>query len=227
MSSFIKRFLPKSLFGRSLLIIVTPLVLLQLVSGVIFFESHWDKVTLRLARSVAGDIAAVITLLRQNPRPEDRDWIFNLAALEMQIVPSLEDGAVLANEPPVGSNLMERMLIRAMVDHVRKPFQIDTESQPRNVIIDVQLATGVLRFVTSRKRLFSTTAYVFVIWMVGTSLILFAVATVFMRNQVRPVRRLAKAADEFGKGREVPANGGVIDRRRHGGDAHGFSLAGR
>jgi len=203
MSSMIKRFLPKSLFGRSLMIIVTPLVLLQLVSGIIFFESHWDKVSLRLARSVAGDIAAVITLLRQNPEPEDRDWIFNLAAIEMQIAPTFRDGAVLSNEPPVGSNLMERMLIRAMADHVRKPFQFDTESQPRNVIIDVQLATGVLRFVTSRKRLFSTTAYVFVIWMVGTSLILFAVATVFMRNQVRPVRRLARAADEFGKGREV------------------------
>ena len=204
MSSFIKRFLPKSLLGRSLMIIVMPLVLLQLVSGVIFFESHLDKVTLRLARSVAGDIAAGVMLLRQNPEPDDRDWIFNLAALELQIVPSFEDGAVLENEPPVGSNLMERMLIRAMVDHVRKPFQIDIESQPRSVIVDVQLATGVLRFVMSRKRLFSTTAYVFVIWMVGTSFILFAVATVFMRNQVRPVRRLARAADEFGKGREVP-----------------------
>ena len=66
MTATIKRFLPKSLLGRSLLIIVMPLVILQMVSAAIFYETHWDKVTLRLARGVAGDIAAVITLLRKN-----------------------------------------------------------------------------------------------------------------------------------------------------------------
>jgi two-component system osmolarity sensor histidine kinase EnvZ len=98
---------------------------------------------------------------------------------------------------------MERMLAKAMTSRVSKPFLIDTESIPRKVIIDVQLASGVLHAVTTRKRLFSSTAYVFVIWMVGTSMILFAVATVFMRNQVKPIHRLAIAADDFGKGRDV------------------------
>jgi len=67
MSATVKRFLPKSLLGRSLLIIVTPLVILQLVSAAIFYETHWDKVTLKLARGVAGDIAAVISLMRRSP----------------------------------------------------------------------------------------------------------------------------------------------------------------
>lgn len=199
----IKRFLPTSLLGRSLMIIVTPLVILQLVSAAIFYETHWDKVTLKLARGVAGDIAAVISLLRLSPGPENRDWIFTIAASNMGFEVSLNEGAVLPNSSWKPSGLMERMLARAMKSHVSKPFLIDTVSRSRHVVIDVQLASGVLRVATSRKRLFSSTAYVFVIWMVGTSMILFAVATIFMRNQVKPIRRLAIAADDFGKGRDV------------------------
>jgi len=77
MTVTIKRFLPKSLLGRSLLIIVMPLVILQVVSATIFYETHWDKVTLRLARGVAGDIAAIITLLKRNPESENRGWYRN------------------------------------------------------------------------------------------------------------------------------------------------------
>lgn len=203
MATAIKKFLPKSLLGRSLMIIVTPLVLLQIVSATIFYETHWDKVTLSLARGVAGDVAAVVSMLRRNPEGASRQWIFNLAAGTMQMTVSLREKAVLPNAAPVGDDLMSRMLIRALREAVGKPFRIDTESDDRHVIIDVQLADGVLRVVTTRKRLFSSTTYVFVIWMVGTSLILFAVATIFMRNQVKPIRRLAVAAENFGKGRDV------------------------
>jgi two-component system osmolarity sensor histidine kinase EnvZ len=95
------------------------------------------------------------------------------------------------------------MLSEAMDSFVSRPYQVDSQSRERDVIIDVQLSNGVLHVVTTRKRLFSSTAYVFVIWMVGTSLILFGLATIFMRNQVKPIRRLAVAADNFGKGRDV------------------------
>ena len=203
MTATIKRFLPKSLLGRSLMIIVTPLVILQLVSATIFYETHWNKVTLRLARGVAGDIAAVIKLLRRYPEPSDRGWIIDLAAGTMEFEVTLKEGAVLSNNPWEPSGLMERMLTRAMNSYVGRPFIIDSETRDREVLIDVQLANGVLHVATTRKRLFSSTVYVFVIWMVGTSLILFVVATIFMRNQVKPIRRLAVAADDFGKGRDV------------------------
>ena len=200
----IKRILPRSLLGRSLLIIVTPLVLLQVVSALIFFESHWAKVSLRLARGLAGDIASLIDVMDENPGPENRKWIFDLAARNMSIDATMKEGATVAATPPVGNDRMERILIRVVTEIVAKPFQIDTESLDRRVIVDVQLAGGVLQIVTTRKRLFSSTTYVFILWMVGTSMILFGVATVFMRNQVNPTRRLALAADSFGKGRDVP-----------------------
>ena len=93
-SYIVKRCLPKSLLGRSLLIIVMPLVLLQLVSGIVFFDSHWDKVTLRLARSVAGDIAAIISLMRESPDSADHVRAFELAAAHMNMTATIEAAAV-------------------------------------------------------------------------------------------------------------------------------------
>jgi len=203
MSGLLKKVLPKSLLGRSLLIIVMPLILLQLVSGAIFYESHWYKVTLRLARSVAGDIGAVVNLMHRDFGPDARAKALEIASANMGLSVDFREGAVLTSLNHRGSGLMEEMLVRALDEAHSKPFRIDSESMRRYVIVDVQLADGVLHVVTSRKRLFSSTTYVFVIWMVGTSLILFAVATIFMRNQVKPIRRLAMAAEEFGKGRDV------------------------
>ncbi|MDP6108339.1 MAG: two-component sensor histidine kinase, partial [Candidatus Brocadiia bacterium] len=142
--SLIKRLLPHSLLGRSLLIIVTPLVLLQVVSGIVFFESHWDKVSLRMARSVAGDIAALVALIREYPETGDRDRILWLAGDPMQVVVRLKEGENLPNTAPVTSDMMEEMLIRAMREYVGKPFQIDAHTMDREVIISVQLAEGIL-----------------------------------------------------------------------------------
>jgi len=185
------------------LIIVTPLVLLQVVSAIIFFESHWDKVSLRLARSVAGDTASLIELLKQSPTPDEKNRYLELWSTHKFITASLRKYAILPNAPSKGSGLMENVLNRTLQETLRQPFRIDFETLKRHVIVQVQLSNSVLQLIVSRKRLFSSTTYVFVIWMVGTSLILFGVATIFMRNQVKPIRRLAVAADNFGKGRDV------------------------
>ena len=95
------------------------------------------------------------------------------------------------------------MLGHALDDQIRQTYLIDEETYPDHVIVDVQLAEGVLHMVMQRKRLFSSTVYVFVLWMIGTAMILVGIASIFMRNQVKPIRRLAVAADNFGKGRDV------------------------
>ncbi|MBM09337.1 MAG: two-component sensor histidine kinase [Magnetovibrio sp.] len=199
----IKTYLPKSLLGRSLMIIVIPLILLQLVSGIIFFESHWDKVSLRLARGVAGDIASVVNLLRIKTSAKNQLTIIEIAKDNMQLDVKIREGSILKKDIVVASDFMGSMLVRAMHEYVRKPFQIDTRKTSRHVSVDIQLANAVLHILIPRKRLFSSTVFVFVAWMVGISLILFGVATIFMRNQVKPIQRLAIAADDFGKGRDV------------------------
>jgi two-component system osmolarity sensor histidine kinase EnvZ len=214
----IKRVLPKSLLGRSLLIIVTPLIILQLVSAFVFYESHWDKVSLRLARGLVGDIAAVVDLLAQNKTPEGQEAVLELASSRLSLEARIVDGDVLSNatEKSVGIGFVESVLLRAMSETIKKPFKIDGSKILKHVVISVQLPDSVLEVVSNRKRIFSSTTYVFVLWMVGTAMILFGVATIFMRNQVRPIRRLAAAADDFGKGRDTPRfkPEGAIEVRR-------------
>ena len=202
---WIKNFLPRSLLGRSVLIIVTPLVLLQLVSTWIFYDRHWETVTRRLAAGVAGDISSVIDNLRNYPGIENQRWVFYSAASNMGLRVSFRPDDILSNTPDrSGSQQLDRLLGNALRERVRRPFILDSQSSRREVRVQVQLPDGVMDVTVDRERLFSSTTYIFVMWMVGTSLVLFAVAMMFMRNQVRPIRRLARAVDNFGKGRDVP-----------------------
>ena len=209
----IKAVLPKGLLGRSLLILVMPLVLLQLVSAYIFYGTHWDVVTRRLATGLAGDIGSVIELMRVYPGPENRGIIFGATSWSMGLQFSMEDNGILDRtgmlqapsklENEVSGYSLEANLLGAMRERVGRPVFVNTEYGEREVMIQVQLQNGVLTVIAPRKRLYSPTTTIFVLWMVGTSLLLFGIATIFMRNQVRSVRRLAAAADSFGKGRDV------------------------
>ena len=200
---FIKQFLPRSLFGRSLLIIVMPLILLQIVSTWIFFDRHWDTITRRLANSISGDIALIVEEMRRDPSAARRTQLFELARAHMGLEMVYSPGEILPNTEIEYGGILDKTLAFSLYERVQKPFQIDTSSFKTEVIIDIQLPKAVLTVVAPGKRLFSSTTYIFVLWMVGTSLVLFAVASIFMRNQVRPIRRLAAAADGFGKGREI------------------------
>lgn len=200
--AFVKRFLPKTLLGRSLLIIVSPLILLQIVSAYVFYDRHWDTITWRLTSSLAGDIANVMQQIRREPEAVER--IFEDAGRAMELKLSLQPGEILPNrEEPADYGFIDALLAKALDERVKRPYRIDSSQFEERVVIDVQLADAVLTVIVPGSRLFSSTTYIFILWMVGTSLILFAVASIFMRNQVRPLRRLALAADRFGKGREM------------------------
>lgn len=202
---WLKRLLPHGLLGRSLLIIVTPLIVVQLVSTYIFYATHWDTVAKRLATALAGDIGAVIESLRAFPDEDSHQRILRIAANKMDLDIRLEAGGILPNAPPAKpSGIMEAALYDSLEERLQRPFQVDNESFEREILIRVQLSAGLLEVYVPRKRLFSSTTYIFVLWMVGTSMLLLGIATIFMRNQVRSVRKLAAAADSFGKGHEVP-----------------------
>ncbi len=205
LSAEIKRILPRRLLWRAMLIIMAPLVLLQVVTTVVFYDRHWETVTKRLAYSVAGDLAIVIQMLREEPGEARYRDVRELAENHLRLRLDLVPGEILPNQPrPEPRGMVEDWLTQAMDDHVRKPYRLDTRSHEKDVEIVVQLPEGVLHVLVSRKRLSSVTTYVFLLWMVGTSAVLFAVAMLFMRNQVRPILRLAQAAESFGKGRDVP-----------------------
>ena len=201
----IKRFLPRSLLGCSILIIVVPLILLQVVTTYVFFNRHWDTISLLLSRSFSGNISMVIDTMDRFPDEKDRRWLFLVTPGNLGLQLSFDEGEILPEETaPTSDGLIEGMLERGMDELVRRPFRIDNENFGDKVQVKIQLPEGVLNVLGKRKLLFSSTTYILILWMIAASLILLAVATLFMRNQVRPIRRLAAAADNFGKGRDVP-----------------------
>ncbi len=201
----LRRFLPRGLLARSLLIIVVPLVVLQVVSGIVFYDRHWANVSSHRSNSLAGDIAMIINLMQTLQGEENARWITTLALTTLDIQVAIQPQATLADIPatPRRSNL-ERTLARSIEQIVRRPFIIDNQTEPGRFVVFVELPGRLLRISADNKRLISSTTKIFILWMIGTSVVLFAVATVFMRNQVSPIRRLARAADNFGKGRDVP-----------------------
>jgi two-component system, OmpR family, osmolarity sensor histidine kinase EnvZ len=201
---WIKRLLPRTMFGRSLLIVVMPLVLLQAIAAWIFYDRHWAAVSWRLASGVAGDIGLTIEALRFAESPAATARLLHNAQIAADLQLSLRHGAALPPPQPPGDTLVEEQLDTALRSRVALPYRIETIGYPGGVRIEVQLPGGVLRADVSRDRLYSSTTYIFVMWMVGSSVVLLAVATVFLRNQVKSLRRLAAAAEGFGKGHPVP-----------------------
>ena len=201
-----KRLLPRTLLGRSLLILVMPLILLQLITAWVFFDRHWGSVTRRMTDALAGDIAAVIELLQDAEGDAGRvAAVQELARANLTINATFLPGTVLpAPRPAPPGALLDPILANSLRQKLGLPFRVDSQIEGERIEILVRLPDGVLRILAPRERLWSAATWIFILWMVGTSLVLFAIATVFMRNQVRPIRRLAAAAEMFGKGRAVP-----------------------
>jgi two-component system, OmpR family, osmolarity sensor histidine kinase EnvZ len=202
--AWIKRLLPRTMFGRSLLIVVVPVILLQAIAAWVFYDRHWAAVSWRLSAGVVGDIGLVIEALRLADSPNKIDRLLEAGAILTDLEFTLRRGDTLPLPSPATDSLIADQLTQAMHGRVSLPYRIAAADDPHGILIDVQLPEGVLAIGVPGKRLYSPTTYIFVMWMVGSSLVLLAVAIVFLRNQVKSLRRLAAAADGFGKGRPVP-----------------------
>jgi two-component system osmolarity sensor histidine kinase EnvZ len=201
----VKRYLPRTLFGRSLLILVIPGLLLQAIAAFYFYREHLEHMTSRLSFAVAGEIAMVIEELDRIEDPAERRELFQRAGNTMQLAFTFEPGEDLNPRPRTfGDWILERELRWAMRGRVGLPFTVAPLVLEDWAEVQVKLPDGVLVVLVPRDRLFSASSTIFMVIMVASGAALFTVALVFMRNQIRPIRRLAHAADSFGKGRDVP-----------------------
>lgn len=201
----LKRFLPKSLLGRSLLIIGSPLVLVQIISIWVFFDRHVDAVTRRMASTIVGEINLMINHLHDYKRPADLVWITSEIQSNLNMRVTYRRGMKLTHIHNKGlDSFVGAELLRVFKQSMQHPFQINAVYDPRHIQILVQIDGGVLDIVTTKKRIRTITTDLYVMWSIGSSLVLLIIAGIFMHNQVKPIRRLAHAADSFGKGRDVP-----------------------
>jgi two-component system, OmpR family, osmolarity sensor histidine kinase EnvZ len=198
-------FMPKGLYARALLIIILPMVILQSVIAFVFVERQLSEVTERLSAGVVHDIAALIDVYRGYPQDADKAQIRRIAQDRLGLV---VDFLPLSDMPPPGPKPFFSLLDSALSDELRKqigrPYWIDTVGKSALVEIRVQLDDTVLRVFARRSAAYASNAEIFLLWMFGTSAVLIGVAIIFLRNQIKPILRLADAAESFGKGREVP-----------------------
>lgn len=199
----VKRFLPTSLFGRSLIIVVAPMVLLQSVVAFVFMERHWALVTQRMSEAVAGEMAAVVALLESYPE-EDFEDLIRIASEDLGLrVSVLPEARLPAPSRKPFFNLLDRTLARELSEAVGKPFWIDTVGNTNVIEARILLDNKVVRIFARRSQAYATNSHIFLVWMVGTSLVLIFIAVIFLRNQIRPIQRLAKAAERFGRGHSI------------------------
>ena len=204
-SRWINSGMPKGLYARALLIIIAPMVILQSVIAFVFMERHWNVVTQRLSASVVQDIAALIDIYRGYPQDADQTQIRRIAQERLGLV---VDFLPSADMPPPGPKPFFSLLDQALSDELRKqigrPYCIDTVGKSALLEIRVQLDNTVMRVFARRSAAYVSNSEIFLLWMVGTSTVLLIVAIIFLRNQIKPILRLADAAESFGKGREAP-----------------------
>jgi two-component system osmolarity sensor histidine kinase EnvZ len=187
--------MPKGLYARSLLIVILPMVILQSVIAYFFMERHWQTVTFRLSAGVVRDIGAVIDLYNLLPAQGARSDLRRIAGQRLQLdVDMLPKHELPPPLPKPFFSLLDNALSRELALQIKRPFWIDTVGRSSLVEIQVLLDEGVLRVLTHRNSAYASNSHIFLVWMIGTSLVLLGVAVAFLRNQIRPILRLATAA---------------------------------
>jgi two-component system, OmpR family, osmolarity sensor histidine kinase EnvZ len=204
-SATVKGLMPKGLFARALLIIIVPMVLLQSVVAFMFMERHYNLVTQRLSAGVVQDIATLIEVYKVFPQDPNHTQLRRIAQEKLGLV---VDFLPISELPPPGPKPFFSLVDQALSEEVRnrigRPFWVDTVGRSALLEVRIRLDDAVMRVFAPRGAAYVSNSHIFLGWMVGTSLVLITVAVLFLRNQIRPILRLADAAESFGKGRDVP-----------------------
>ena len=205
MTAIRDRMMPKGLYARALIIIIAPMVLLQSVITFVFLERHWETVTRRLSTATVQNIAMLIDIYRAYPQDKDYQTLIQLAdsdlGLRVNFVPN-EELPQIRSRPFF--DLLDRTLSDELTRQIGRPFWIDTVGASNFVDIRIKLDDSVMHVIARRSQTYASNSQIFLLWMLGTSLVLLTVAILFLRNQIKPILRLAEAAESLGKGRPTP-----------------------
>lgn len=187
-----------------MMIIIVPMVILQTVIGLAFMDRHWLSVTRRLSASVAQDIAALIDILNTYPQDAEYDTASRIAYERMQLDVDIEPKGLLP--APVRRPFLSRfydVFSEQLKRRIDRPFWIDTESNPSIIHIKIDLPQGIMSIRLRTSLAYASNSHIFIVWMLGTAIVLLTIAIIFMRNQIKPIERLAEAAESFGMGRDI------------------------
>ncbi len=195
-----KKIIPSSLLGRTLIIVFAPILILVVLTTFIFYQTSWSIISKRLAQSVVADINVIVKLIDQNLKPE----AIQIAKkdFKMDVIYKKDtDLNPLSFRPQRG--ILTRRLQQSL-EELERPFFYDLSNLEKGAAIAIQLNNDLLIISVHKDRLYNESAFVFLLWMFFASLILLLLSYLFMKGQIRPLKRLAIIAETLGRGLDAP-----------------------
>ena len=194
-----KDILPKGLYSRSLLIIIVPVVVLQGILTFVFLDRHWQLVTRKLSSAVASEIATFVDVAPSLGLNKVVELSKKFYDAEVNYIPNQK----LINNLPKPINLVENTLSKELSKIMTDNFWVDAHTYEKRVIVQIEKKEGIYEFTIPRRNVYATNSHIFLVWMVISSLLLVSVAVIFMRQQIKPIEKLSKAAQQFGLGKKM------------------------
>ena len=193
------RLIPRSFMGRTILMVLVPLIVAQVIIADFFFGNHWSRVHNTMARSLSAEIATMINFIDSNNIDVAKSMAHDIG-INVSINPKL-------NRPSENDNksLIAGRLARHLQNQLKRPSDIYIDRDKRLVFIDVPTKNNqVATFGTSLYRIYSTSTEVFILWLIGSILIVSILIAPFIILHARSIRRISNAANRFGRGLDAP-----------------------
>ncbi len=202
LNNFIKKILPKRLFYRSLIIVATPIILLQIIITIVFFDSLWIKANKGMTRSLISEVKTLFEIYKDDKT--NKEEILDLYNKNFDFVVRFKENEIFPTEMPERwYSPMDRSLRRELKSAFPYSYWFDTTSYKETVYLKIKYKNGFLQIFFPKNKIAPSSARIFALWITLPGLLLITIAIVFLKNQTRPIVNLAKAAEKFGKGEYI------------------------
>ena len=197
----IKGILPKQLFYRGLLIVATPIIILQVTISVVFFDSLWIKTNKGMTRALVSEIKTFVDAYENEDT--NKDYIIGLFKDNFDINIKYEEDVIIPEHidnrwfSPIDRSLRRELKSRNL------KYWFDTTSYKTLVDLKIGFKNGYFQFFVPKERLTSSSARIFAFWITLPALLVISIAMIFLKNQTRPIIKLAEASEKFGRGEEI------------------------
>ena len=195
----LKKIFPSGLYTRSLIIIIAPIVILQAILTFVFLERHWQLVTKKLSSSVVSEIGMMMDMQKNNDLIEISSNAKKFYDINLRLLTNQR----IDNDFRLPANLVEKTLSQELQKNLDNKYSIEDIPEEKKVIINIEVENGILEFVIPRRNVYATNSHIFLVWMVISSILILSIAILFLRQQIKPIEKLAKAAESFGIGRKI------------------------
>ncbi len=196
----IKKIIPSTLIGRSIIIIFVPIIIIVLLTSFVFYQTSWSIISKRLTESVAADINVLVKLIGNDLTDNAIDIANQDFKMKINIISNKQ---LFSSKFSLNSGILSNRLNQSL-SNLKKKFDYDLSNLEEGILIYIQIDDDILEINVDKDRLYSETAFVFLLWMIFASIILFFMSYFLMSRQLRPLKRLAIIAETFGRGLDAP-----------------------